>query len=63
VRRCSGPERIQGEWWAVGLDRRYWVLDLEDGRCVWIYAELGNAWLHGFFDQGSGATAAVGVAS
>jgi len=59
VRRCWGPERLQGEWWAAGLDRRYWVLDLADGRCAWVYAELGNAWLHGFFDQGSGAPVPV----
>ncbi len=57
VRRCWGPEQLCVEWWAAGIDRRYWVLELADGRGLWVFCELGHAFLHGFFDQGSPALA------
>lgn len=53
VRRCWGPELLNVEWWAAGLDRRYWSLELQDGRGLWVFRELGHAFLHGLFDQGS----------
>ncbi|MFH1465365.1 MAG: hypothetical protein ABIO70_13340 [Pseudomonadota bacterium] len=63
VARAWGPEALQVEWWAAGIDRRYWVLELEDGRGLWVYTELGHAYLHGFFDQGSGAPVIAGGAA
>jgi protein ImuB len=60
VRRSWGPELLSVEWWAAGLDRRYWSVDLADGRSLWIFRELGHAFLHGYFDQGSPAPATVG---
>lgn len=60
VRHSWGPELLCVEWWAAGIDRRYWVLELADGRGLWVYCELGHAFLHGFFDQGSPAPAAAG---
>ncbi len=54
--RCSwGPELLCAEWWAAGIDRRYHALELADGRGLWVYTELGHAFLQGFFDQGSPA--------
>jgi protein ImuB len=55
VRRSWGPELLSVEWWAAGLDRRYWALELDDGRGLWVFRELGHAFLHGLFDQGSPA--------
>jgi len=63
VARAWGPEALQVEWWAAGIDRRYWVLELQDGRGLWVYTELGHAFLHGLFDQGSGAPVLVGGAA
>ncbi len=60
VQRSWGPELLCVEWWTAGLDRRYWALELADGRGLWVFRELGHAFLHGFFDQGSPAPAALG---
>ena len=57
VQRACGHERLCGEWWAVGLDRGYLRLELADGRVLWVYRELGHAYLHGLFDQGAPAVA------
>jgi protein ImuB len=61
VRRCWGPELLDVEWWAAGIDRRYWAIELEDGRGIWVFRELGHAYLHGWFDQGSPAPITLGA--
>ncbi len=63
VRHRWGPEWLVGEWWAAGLDRRYWALELSDGRGLWVFRELGHAYLHGLFDQGSPSPMQPGRAS
>jgi protein ImuB len=60
VERCWGPELLSVEWWAAGLDRRYWAITITDGRGLWVFRELGHAFVHGFFDQGCPAPVALG---
>ncbi len=45
-------ERLSGEWWADPLDRDCWILDLADGRRIWLGRAWGHALLYGAFDQG-----------
>jgi protein ImuB len=51
VERSSPVERLVGEWWDPqnAFDRDYRVLRV-DGRDLWMYAEGGHCWLHGWFD-------------
>lgn len=52
VQRCEGPECIRAEWWFDdgGVDRMYWILDIEVGSC-WVYEDQrGIWWLQGWFD-------------
>ena len=49
---CAGPERIAGEWWrsnAVASTRDYFVVDLDDGRRLWLARsiERGTWFVHG----------------
>jgi len=57
VKRSWAPEQLCVEWWAAGIDRRYQALELADGRGLWVFCELGHAFLHGLFDQGTLALA------
>jgi protein ImuB len=52
VAAVIAQERLSGEWWADPFDRDCWVLDLADGRRVWLGRAWGHALLYGAFDQG-----------
>ncbi|MBN1337491.1 MAG: DNA polymerase Y family protein [Deltaproteobacteria bacterium] len=52
VAAVIAQERLSGEWWADPIDRDCWILDLADGRRVWIGRAWGHALLYGAFDQG-----------
>jgi protein ImuB len=45
-------ERLDTEWWTEDpLRRNYRIVQLEDGRCIWIYTDpQGQAYAHGVFD-------------
>ena len=51
VERASEVERLSGEWWdpESAFDREYRVLRVA-GRDLWMFAEHGRCWLHGWFD-------------
>ena len=47
-----GPERLETGWWRGSMIRRdYWRVELDDGRWLWLFQQLGDsAWfLHGTF--------------
>ena len=48
---CSGPEKLETEWWSRLLSREYWRIQLSDGRHAWIYKEDGLWALHGWWDR------------
>lgn len=45
----SGPERIEGYWWAKPTARDYYIAVREDGLRVWVYKDLAEG---GWFVQG-----------
>jgi hypothetical protein len=47
----TGPEQLSGEWWARPFQRTYWRARLEDGRTAWVYRELGQWAVHGWWDR------------
>jgi hypothetical protein len=51
IERASAAERLSGEWWdpETAFDREYRVVHA-GGQDLWIYAEDGHCWLHGWFD-------------
>jgi protein ImuB len=57
LRKASGPERIEREWWLKpGEHRDYYWAENEHGRRYWIFrsghydGDSGGRWyLHGFF--------------
>lgn len=41
----TGPERIEGQWWANTKARDYYIAQRDDGLRVWVYRELsGDGW-------------------
>jgi len=47
-----GVEVLEGDWWDAAFARAYSTIHLEDGRLAWVYEEMGQVFLHGWFDQG-----------
>lgn len=37
VVRSLGPYVLSGRWWAVGYDREYYYLELQEGPMLWVY--------------------------
>jgi len=48
---CSGPERIESDWWdGASVARDYFIARSADATLLWIYREPGGGWyLHGLF--------------
>lgn len=51
IRRCRGPEKLEGDWWHAngGFARDYWVVGLTVGT-AWLFYERDQWFLHGWFD-------------
>jgi hypothetical protein len=55
VKSWLGPERLLSEWWIDTFARQYWVVELDEDICWWVYSDLSkapseNLFLHGIYD-------------
>ena len=53
VIQCTGPERIQTQWWNdIPVHRDYFRMQLQEGGTAWVFRDLrtGTWWQHGWFE-------------
>ena len=46
----EGPYRLQGEWWATGFEREYWLVRTAEGAVLWLFRSQGEWHVQAYVD-------------